>query len=71
MTSDGRLRLIVSFRDAESANQVRNLCTDGKCFRISSELPLVNGFTAEIEPQHVNHLLKALPQGSQVAVDRG
>lgn len=71
MTSDGRLRLIVSFQDAESANQVRNLCTDGKCFRISSELPLVNGFTAEIEPQHVNHLLKALPQGSQVAVDRG
>lgn len=70
LTSDGRLRLIVSFQDAESAKKVRDLCSDGKCFRISGELPLVNGFTAEVEPKQVNTLLKALPPGSRVAVDR-
>jgi len=70
LTSDGRLRLIVSFQDAESAQKVRDFCSDGKCFRISGELPLVNGFTAEVEPKQVNTLLKALPPGSRVAVDR-
>ncbi len=70
LTSDGRLKLIVSFDRPGASNKVRNSCKDGQCFRIGEELPLVNGFTAEVEPKSVDRLLKSLPKGSRVAVDR-
>ncbi len=64
------IRLIVSCQDPDSARRVRESHKDDRNFRIGEDLPLVNGFVADVKPEHVNGLLKALPAGTRVAVDR-
>jgi len=64
------IRLIVSFQNADAARQVRESHKDDQGFRIGEDLPLVNGFTADVKPEDVNGLLKAMPKGTRVAVDR-
>ena len=70
LTSDGRIRLIVSFDDPEAAREARQCCQERRGWRIGEELSVVNGFTAEVEPKKISKLLKTLPSGSRVALDR-
>lgn len=70
LTPDGRIRLILSFDSPDEARAALDSCTSCRGWRIGDALPLVNGFTAEVEPKRLSNLLKTLPQGSRVALDR-
>lgn len=70
LTPDGRLRVIVSLPPGHCSGAFQKKCRRDLGARIVDELPLVNGFTAEVSPRRLKHLLKSLPEGARVDLDR-
>lgn len=70
LTPDGRVRFILSFNDSQAADGVRQQVSQHDNLRMGDSYPLVNGFSVEVAPDGISGLLKSLPVGSRVAVDR-
>lgn len=70
VTADGRVRFILSFDDARAAQSASKSFSGQKSFRVGENYPLVNGFSVEVKPDGINGLLKSLPVGAKVAMDR-
>jgi len=51
LTSDGKLRIIVEGKDQKTLDRIKHqLLTSSEANRIKADLPLINGFAAEVEP---------------------
>jgi len=69
---DGNVRFILSFsKDAKASDTTAFLKAQEKSgSTISNNLPLINGCSVDVKPENVDNMLKNLPVGTQIAIDR-
>ncbi len=69
---DGNVRFILSFsKDAKASDTTAFLRAQEKIgSTISNDLPLINGCSVDVRPENVDKMLKNLPVGTQIAIDR-
>jgi len=69
ITSGGKLPLILSDISPEDRVKIEKALKEEFKGRVVSELPLVNGFTIEINPKKLQQFTKLLPPDANVRVD--
>lgn len=73
LTSEGKLRIIVEGKDGQTLDRIREkLVTSSDGNRIKQELPLINGFAAEVDPHSdwMAGIPKKALSGISVSVDQ-
>ena len=70
--NDGNVRFILSFsKDAKASDTAAFLEAQKKNgSTVSDKLPLINGCSVDVKLEDVDNMLKNLPVGTQIAVDR-
>ncbi len=69
---DGNVRFILSFsKEAKASDTAAFLKAQEKSgTTISDNLPLINGYSVDVKPENIDNMLKNLPVGTQIAIDR-
>jgi serine protease AprX len=67
---DGLIPLIIALPEGADRDRLIESCQGCPGGRITEELPLVNGLVAELPASHLRQLVKNLPPGARIALNR-
>lgn len=68
-TSEGKIPLIVSTKGDEGLYKAKETFIQQKGIEIKDELPIINGFTTEVNEKQLAELLEKKPEGVSIFID--
>lgn len=68
-TSDGKIPLIISSDKKESLFKAQETVLKGANVEVKDELPIINGFTTEVDEKQLAQLLEKKPDGMSIFID--
>jgi hypothetical protein len=71
LSPQGKLILIIqpAEKEGDSCDLLKDTCQKCGIGELKEELEIINGFTYEIDPQHLEKFLKMLPKNVSITVD--
>lgn len=68
-TESGKIPLIISSKQKDALFKAKDAFKRGTGARIKDELPIINGFTAEVDEKDLKKLLERKPEGISIYID--
>lgn len=68
-TSNGKIPVIISSKKKDSLFKAKEALVKGTHAKIKDELPIINGFTADIDEADLQRLLERKPDGISIFID--